>query len=233
MTVSVKLSPIGNSQQFFDAKGIVLAGGKLSTYLAGTTTPSATYSDNTGVPQNNTTLTLDSSGRFSGSIWLQTGVTYKFVLTDANNVVLETYDNVIGINDVQQGTTIPTGSVMLFQQPNAPPGWTRISTFDDAAIRVVGNAVPSSGGSNGFSSRMIPQISVNSHALTTAEMPTHTHDMAFNVGNGGNTSQISAYAGSSVTDYPITLSTVGSGAGHVHTLTFGLKYVDIILCSKN
>lgn len=233
MSVSVRLSPLGNPQQFFDTKGNILAGGKLSTYVAGTTTPQVTYSDSGGNNPNSTTLILDSSGRPTVAIWLQSGVNYKFMLKDANDVVIATYDNVSGINDVQLGSTIPPGSVMLFQQANAPSGWTRISTFDDAAIRVVGNAVPSSGGANGFTSRLVSQVSVDSHALTTAEIPTHTHNFGFNSGTGGNSSQIAPFfANTSIPDSFVT-SSAGSGAGHNHTLTLGVKFVDIILCSRN
>ena len=41
------LSP-NAKQQFFDANGNPLAGGKVYTYAAGTTTPIVTYTDSTG-----------------------------------------------------------------------------------------------------------------------------------------------------------------------------------------
>jgi hypothetical protein len=233
MSVSVRLSPIGNPQQFFDPKGNILAGGKISTYLAGTTTPQVTYADSLGNTPNPLTVTMDSTGRPTVPLWLQSGVNYKFMVKDSNDVVLATYDNVAGINDVQTGSTIPTGSVMLFQQPSAPTTWTRISTFDDAAIRVVGNAVPASGGTNGFSTKLVPQISVDSHVLTAAEIPTHTHDMSFNAGSGSTNSQVNLFQATGGNALAFGFSNVGNGAGHNHTLTLGLKFVDIILCSKN
>ncbi len=75
-----------------------LAGGKLLTYAAGTTTPLATFSDvnlsvANGIPP--TGLTLDSSGRpQSGAIFLPPGASYKFVLQDALGNVVATRDNV-------------------------------------------------------------------------------------------------------------------------------------------
>lgn len=233
MSVSVRLSPVGNGQSFFDKKGNLLAGGKISTYIAGTTTPQLTYTDNTGNTANPATLTLGSNGQFSGNIWLQAGVNYKFVLKDSNNVVLEAYDNIIGINDVQTGSTIPPGSVMLFQQTSAPTGWTRVSAFDDAAIRVVGNAVPGNGGSAGFISKLVSQIGVDSHVLSAAELPTHSHTFGFLITSGSDNTQVSLFQATGGIALSYTSSAVGGGGGHNHTLTLGVKYLDIILCSKN
>ena len=234
MSVSVRLSPFGNSQQFFDPKGNVLSGGTLSSYLAGTTTPTITYSDNGGSTSNGSVLTLGSDGRFAGAIWLQTGQAYKFVLADINGVVLGTYNNIIGINDIQQGVSIPSGSVMIFQQPTASVGWTRISTFDDAAIRVVGTNTPSSGGTTGYSSSMIPQVVSATHAVSLAELPSHLHTFSFNSGGGGVTSQIELFqAATPNINQSFTSTSQGGGQGHSHSLTLNVKYVDVILCSKN
>lgn len=49
-------------QQFFSATGVPLAGGCVSTFVAGTSTPQATYTDVTGMIQNANPLTLDSGG---------------------------------------------------------------------------------------------------------------------------------------------------------------------------
>lgn len=76
---------------FDDANGNPLAGGKLYTYLAGTTTPQGTFTDETGNTPNTNPIILDSAGR--ADIWLGSG-TYKFVLADSNDVVQWTVDNV-------------------------------------------------------------------------------------------------------------------------------------------
>jgi len=96
--MSFHLSPIGNDQQF-DANGDPLNGGKIYTYLAGTTTPAATYTDDTGVTPQANPIILNSLGAPASPIWLTGGVTYKFVIKDANDVTLRTIDDISGIND--------------------------------------------------------------------------------------------------------------------------------------
>lgn len=77
--------------QFFDDDGAPLVGGKLYSYLGGTTTPEATYTDSTGGTPNANPVILDAAGR--ASIWLDTTVNYKFTLTDSDDVTIWTVDN--------------------------------------------------------------------------------------------------------------------------------------------
>lgn len=67
---------------FTDNNGAPLAGGKVYTYAAGTTTPQASYTDSTGVTPASNPVVLDSAGK--ATIWLS-GY-YKIVVTDANGV---------------------------------------------------------------------------------------------------------------------------------------------------
>lgn len=96
--MSVYLSPVGGAgAQFFTQQGVVLTGGKLYTYEAGTTTPKVTYTTSAGNVAWTNPIVLDAAGRVSGSgeIWLSFAP-YKFVLTDANDVLIATYDNIRG-----------------------------------------------------------------------------------------------------------------------------------------
>lgn len=78
--------------QFFGTDGLPLVGGKLYTYAAGTTTPLATYTDHTGSSLNTNPIILDSAGQ--AGVWLTDSTTYKYTLTDADNVPLFTVDYV-------------------------------------------------------------------------------------------------------------------------------------------
>lgn len=99
--MAVNLSPVaGAAAQFFDNSGQVLTGGKLYTYLAGTTTPAVTYTTSSGSTAHPNPIILNAAGRVpdSGEIWLTDSIAYKFVLKDQNDVLIATYDNLIGIN---------------------------------------------------------------------------------------------------------------------------------------
>jgi hypothetical protein len=105
--MSVVLSPLaGAGAQFFDNNGVPLAGGLLYTYAAGTTTATATYTTSTGNIANSNPIVLDSSGRVPYEIWLSSGTTYKFVLQTANSTQIGSYDNIPGINNVFDSSTI-------------------------------------------------------------------------------------------------------------------------------
>jgi hypothetical protein len=98
--MAVNLSPVfGVAGQLFDNNGNPLAGGKIYTYLAGTTTNAATYTSSTGNIAHSNPIVLDGAGRVpSGEIWLTDGISYKFVVEDAASNLIGTYDNLIGIN---------------------------------------------------------------------------------------------------------------------------------------
>jgi hypothetical protein len=94
--MAVFLSPVGGAAaQFFTNSGIPLAGGKLYTYAAGTTTPQATFTSSLGNTNHTNPIILDSAGRVpGGEIWLTANFVYKFVLKTSTDVLIATYDNI-------------------------------------------------------------------------------------------------------------------------------------------
>ena len=100
--MTVNLSPVaGAAAQFFTSNGIPLAGGKLYSYAAGTTTPQAAYTSSGGGTAWSNPIVLDSAGRVSGGgeVWLTGNLEYKFILKDSTDVLIGTYDNIRGIGD--------------------------------------------------------------------------------------------------------------------------------------
>lgn len=83
--------------QFFDANGNPLAGGKLYTYAAGTTTPLATYTDSSASTPNANPIILDIRGE--ANVWLASS-SYKFKLTTSANVEIWTIDNIDSLSSL-------------------------------------------------------------------------------------------------------------------------------------
>lgn len=143
--------------QFESAAGVPLSGGKLYTYTAGTTTPLATYTDASGATPNSNPVILDSRGE--AAIWLG-AATYKFKLTDANDVEIWTVDYISaptsGVSPILSGnvtidsdtpgpalkiTQTGTGPVMRVQDSADPDATPFII---DASGQVgIGTATPS------------------------------------------------------------------------------------------
>jgi hypothetical protein len=106
--------------QLFDNLGDVLAGGKVQTYAGGTTTPLATYTDSGGLSTNANPVVLDSAGR--ADIWLTAGVSYKFVLMDSSDNVLETVDGIIATAEASAATTVYEVLITYLGTPTVQ-GW--------------------------------------------------------------------------------------------------------------
>lgn len=141
-----------------------------------------------------------------------------------------------------------SGTKMLFGQTAAPTGWTKITTDNDAALRIVSGTV-GSGGSSGLSTALAtPSVtgtiagSTGSHTLSTSQIPSHSHTVstssyAGELNNGYVSKPDSTYQASSVN----TGSTGGNGS-HSHSLSatfsggtaaINVKYVDAIMASKD
>lgn len=98
------LSPIAQEQQFL-ANGAANIGGKIYTYLAGTSTPTDSYIDNAGTIQTNP-IVLNSRGAPDFPIWLKDGVSYKFKFTDIDgNEIAPSIDNIEGVSQNTTGTS--------------------------------------------------------------------------------------------------------------------------------
>jgi hypothetical protein len=134
-----------------------------------------------------------------------------------------------------------SGTAMLFAQTSAPTGWTKSTTHDNKALRVVTGAA-SSGGSVAFTTAFSSQAvagTVGSTVLTTSQIPSHSHTTlsdVFGVSSGG-AQVISTISGTSGSRSGVT-AVEGGGLGHTHTFTgtainLAVQYVDVIIATKD
>lgn len=105
-----------------------LAGGKIYTYEAGTSTPLATYQDLAGSTANTNPVILDSAGM--AQVRQTDGVAYKWVIEDADGNVLWSRDNItVGTAEGASGSTYLVHQ--MFEGKPAAQGWMGGHIFDD------------------------------------------------------------------------------------------------------
>lgn len=189
--------------------------------------------------KSSTTLTTAYSveADTTGTLVFQTGATPTTALSiDASQVV--TF-----VNPPNGISSFPAGTLMLFQQTAAPTGWTKQTTHDNKALRVVTGSA-SSGGTSSFTTVFTNQtptittsgLSAGATTLTTAQMPSHTHTYILG-GAGAGGFPLGGNAAATQTS-----GSTGGGGSHDHTIsgsatssaiTLNVQYVDLIIASKN
>lgn len=135
-----------------------------------------------------------------------------------------------------------SATVLLFQQTASPTGWTKSTTHNDKALRVVSGAA-SSGGSVAFSSAFASQSvsgTVGSTTLTTTQMPSHSHSTSIPYGHTANPVNDGRLSTSTnvQSNFNYGSSSAGGDGSHNHGFTgtainLAVNYVDVILASKD
>jgi microcystin-dependent protein len=233
--MAVNLSPIGNGFQFFTILGQPLAGGKIYTYQAGSSTPLATYTDNTGATANANPIVLGTDGRPSSEIWLTYGYNYKFILKTADDTTIQTYDNLYGIIGTQPatGATIPAGLIAMWSGSigSIPSGWylcdgsNGTPNLTDRFIVGAGTtyAVNATGGATTVSLAST-NLPAHTHTATVTD-PTHFHSYSNPASPGGGGTGGLGSAGSANTTAAstgITVAVSGGGSGGASGTAFSI-----------
>jgi hypothetical protein len=121
-------------EQYFDDEGNPLPGGLIYTYVAETSTPLATYSNNDSPPSAHTNpIELDSAGRPPGDgIWFTQGASYKVIIKDADGVTLETIDKLTILVTDAETTAVQDSSAVLTYAGGPPTSseWLGGERFD-------------------------------------------------------------------------------------------------------
>lgn len=224
---SVLLSPVGNGQQFFDNNGVPLSGGLIYTYQAGSSTPLTTYTTNAGTTPNTNPIILDSAGRCSNEIWLQTGYSYKFVLQTSAGTILQTLDNLYPILQTSAATVDPftVGMIMLWSGSigSVPSGWALCNGSNgtpdlrDRFVVAAGStyAVNQTGGS--ADSIVVSHTHTAASASLTGSVNGATNATRFTSPTGiisGSTTLAADYGTATTTGF----QTLSIDASHTHTI---------------
>jgi len=150
------------------------------------------------------------------------------------------------------GGGFTSGTLMLFQQTAAPTGWTKQTTHNDKALRVV-SGTAGSGGSTAFTTALgTPAVSgsvslsgnISNTTLSTAQIPSHNH--GFTEGVSGNNVAAAMRKQNTAGDQTNNqkILSAGGGGSHNHghnfsgslssaTTAINVQYVDLIIASKD
>jgi len=202
--------------QFLDANGEPLAGGTIKAYLAGTTTTTSLFTDDSGTSAGST-ITLNARGEpeVSGNtinIWLDETITYKLILADSAGATIWTVDNInVGIAaaaaeilslaidslDVNDALAILTASVQTLDTSGA------LETLSDAvtALTITG----------GLQNALDAKLNTGDNAVSASKWQT-ARSLTLNGGANGTVTGIDG-----TTD--ITINTTIADDSHNHTIS--------------
>lgn len=152
----------------------------------------------------------------------------------------------------------PKGCRTLFQQKAAPPGWTKVTTYNDCALRLTsGDSITTRTNGYSFSGCFASGRGTNSTSismgvynttLAVSQMPGHTHglwELFVDAGGGGwDAWAVARYGGQngSGSYYGDAVGyTGGNGShghgtwnsAHSHVTDLNVNFIDVILCERS
>ena len=188
----------------------------------------------------NYTVTIKNNVNATGTIVPQS--TRATLISDASN----------GVRIASSDDGFVSGTSMLFLQAAAPTGWTKSTTHNNKALRIVSGTGGTSGGTTSFTSvfgaRTLLRSDLPNVTITTSMNGAHTHPLSFTSSGGddpaGGNNAFSTDNTSRSGPYTPTYFTMESAGDHTHSfalnggvtqtsLDFAVQYVDAIICVKN
>jgi hypothetical protein len=195
----------------------------------------------------------NSAGTIYSSILTSTystGITTVTVLNDTGTLdagLSSVYYSFVETDPSAIPPPFASGTRLTFAQAAAPFGWTQVTTYNNYALRLVNTAGAGTGGANPFTTAFNSSNTVSSTTLSTSQMPSHAHAVAYDTGIGcGNVSGLNIF--NTPNDCPVyqhylgyrlngsynqLLQDTGGNGSHNHTFNVNVQYIDVILCAKD
>jgi len=193
---------------------------------SGTSEPSTTYAYQWWYDSTNDILKIRNA---DNDAWI------NFASFDQSN---DNFSLTVQDLTVNGAGVIPSGTKMLFQQTSAPTGFTKLTTHNNKALRVV-SGTASTGGTNSFTNAFNSSKTVSgttgtssvtisgttaSHTLTVDEIPSHTHThpgftMSEGIRHQDGTDAIPQRGDQGTLSGTYTFSSTGGSSGHTHNIS--------------
>lgn len=158
----------------------------------------------------------DTTGENVLNVYASNGITFLATISQNETGIFVCDGSAWTAGPVAAGPPVPSGSSMWFYQDTAPVGWSLIAAADSLlAVKGGANAYNVAGGNNvGTWVQPNHLHTTTGHALTIAEMPSHTHDRP------NRYSMLSDWAGglyySPYATNTVPTSSTGGGNAHDH-----------------
>jgi len=188
----------------------------------------------------------------NGFFFVENLTSGSFSVTITNGVAGVTIpqgNRVVCVADTTNGVRIfatsdfPTGTACVFPQTLAPTGWTKSTTHNNKALRVV-NGTAGSGGTTPFTdvftARTLTRANLPSDNINcTVNQSAHSHTLGMNIAGGnigaGGVSFFSPGSGATtgLTTPALAVAFNLNGSVPQTTIDFAVQYVDVIIAMKN
>lgn len=214
-----------------NSAGEPYAGAKINFYLTGTTTPTDTYQDSALGTAHANPVVADSAGQFA-AIYLDPDITYKAVITDSSDNVLDTVDPVHSPISAAAVTVADTGGYFAGSDVETvlqDIGANYAVLADDETIS--GDWVVS--GSMNFADKILKRPMLQDVGYLTQVITSSSNAATINVENGNSVTHLLTenvtYTISNPTpsdDYcELVIQITQDGAGGAYTVTWPASVV--------
>lgn len=131
-------------------------------------------------------------------------------------------------------------ATIVFQQTAAPAGWTKVTTHNNKALRIVSGTAASGGTvdfTTAFAAARATTVTVSATTLTESQIPAHDHVVSIDpMYLAGGTTGPAIGGGGAASGVNYTSASAGGGTSHTHaasgTVNLDVRYVDVILAVK-
>ena len=204
---------------------------------------SPTFTGNIGMPNGSIDLAMMSANSVDSDQYVDGSVDDAHISGMAASKLTGDLPAISGAN-LTGVQPFPSGTVMVFYQTAAPTGWTKSTSHNDKALRVVSGNGGGNGGTHDLTSPPSlahthtgaahvhsigahshgNNLSAASHTLSTSQMPSHTHTQRWGYGGGSGSSggmsppSIYSHNYSGSRTYFAT-SARGGGSSHSHSMS--------------